>query len=487
MKISFFSNRTFKFLLGLLFFLFFTTFINNVYTQPPPPTPPVKYTTSAHGNSTYGVERNDYEFSQFGYARGKCAHCHEQHASIGGDEPFPDFDSSTLSGVGPDIYELFADLFVNQGNMFCFGCHCLTGSSVVQILPYQYNYSRIAGGDNNTSPISIYAAFQLSGSTHSLSDIQNFLTPKPEWNFGDELNPPLGTINPNNPCSGCHNPHLVKRDPHGSGTPARTDPNGNLITSSVSRPSFHSKDSKAWGLWGDEADERMKDYTPNYQAPYRYSSTTTYEPDGSAYTDGRNLVDFVSLCTDCHNATNIIYSTALARNLRTIDWDNEKHGKGNANDAISMDNPYGSVMGKVTACTDCHEPHGAPNKVLIRQEVNGATLSTITTIDPFVPPACASPYSNYDATKSSSIANLCDRCHKDDYDFNTGCQQDHWYIIHHDNASGDPFYTGGMCVNCHSGGSGPRSCTNTNPAINCNCCHYHGSTYTYGATTWRTF
>lgn len=43
------------------------------------------YLDSAHANTSYGVNRSG--LSSFGYSIGNCAHCHEQHASIGGSEP----------------------------------------------------------------------------------------------------------------------------------------------------------------------------------------------------------------------------------------------------------------------------------------------------------------------------------------------------------------------------------------------------------------
>ncbi len=414
------------------------------------------YLDSAHGNTSYGVDRTS--LSTFGYSKGNCVHCHEQHASIGGSEPNP-------TG-GPDTYALFYPNHTGQTDNFCFKCHTdLSSYQSGGIVNRSYSYR--AGGYTSDTLNDILEAFSFTypGSSHNLNNIKTLITSK-SWGYTSD----------SNPCNGCHNPHSAQRDPHTFGN--RGWP--------VSRPSQHSADNNAWGLWGDDSTERMSNYTANYQAPYRYGSSATYEPDGSTITDGSNLTDYVTFCTDCHNTSNTIYSSTLGRNLRTIDWNTEKHGKGNADGAISMDNPYGSVMGKVLACTDCHEPHGSPNLTLIRKEVNGATLGNITTIDPFVPPACSTPYSNYDATKSSSIANLCDRCHKDDYDFSTLCQNDHWYIIHHDTISGDPFYTAGMCGGCHATGQW-SGCTSTRTAINCNCCHYHGSTYTYGATTWRTF
>jgi len=50
----------------------------------------------------------------------------------------------------------------------------------------------------------------------------------------------------------------------------------------------------------------------------------------------------------------------------------------------------------------------------------------------------------------------------------------------------------GMCGNCHdtvSGGGGGQ-CNRSVSAIDCNCCHYHGSSRTdcdYAPTTRRTF
>jgi len=86
------------------------------------------------------------------------------------------------------------------------------------------------------------------------------------------------------------------------------------------------------------------------------------------------MPDYNEFCTDCHNSSNTIYSTTLGRNLRTIDWNSEKHGKGNADSYIMVDSPYtaGSCsLGYILACTDCHEPHGSSNDFLIRTDVNG--------------------------------------------------------------------------------------------------------------------
>ena len=387
------------------------------------------YLNSAH--SGYGVTSgvNRSGLSSFGYAVGNCVHCHEQHTSIGGSEPTP-------TG-GPDKYELFRGLFTSQASMFCYSCHGTVDTPMQTLPTNQYNYSYMAGGDTTaTCPANIREAFQFVnattgasqlncgssyGSSHFLANIQIFLTNK--WNFGS-------TTADINPCSGCHNPHRAQRDPHTSGN--RGWP--------VSLPSQHSTDNNAWGLWGDNlptATERMSNYVGalRYQAPYRYGSTTTYEPDGSTTQDGSNLTDYATFCTDCHNTTyTTISSTPLGRNLKTIDWNTEKHGRGVAsNDTFTdVNSPYQDTQcgNYVLACTDCHEPHGARNPFLARQRVNNGTFS-------------------YPGGRGN-WRDFCSRCHN---------QMGH--------APAGPHDTNWGCVNCHNGGT-YKPCTT---------CHYHGGSF----------
>jgi predicted CXXCH cytochrome family protein len=409
------------------------------------------YLDSAHGDTSIGVDRTGLSSPvNFGYSKGNCAHCHEQHASIGGSEPAPSSGSASK-------YLLFRSLFADQGAGFCFRCHIGT-SSIQDSMPDQYSYSHIAGGDTNICPDGIKEAFAFldaagspqsncssdKGSSHFLANIQTFITAKGStWNFSS-------TAGNNNPCSGCHNPHRAQRDPH-TNTSDRTVA-GELIVSSVSRPSQHSKDNNEWELWGDESGERMNDYSSNYQAPYRISATN-YEPDGSATTNGSNLVDYVTFCTDCHNTSNTISSTPLGGSLRTINWSNEKHGQGSADGSICVQDPYITIPplnNKVLSCLDCHEPHGAPSKVLIRQKVNGGTLDGFVTTIAAPPAECP----RAESAGNKEIAYLCDRCHQDDKEINPTCQEDHWYITHHDNTgcNSDRPYAPMQCSDCHAGG-----------------------------------
>jgi hypothetical protein len=342
------------------------------------------YLNSAHGNTSYGVKRNATNFPS-DYTRGLCAHCHEQHESIGGAEPQP------VDGH-PSIYLLLSD-FVDQFNVPCFDCHTETNQLQDPTGPMnqQYNYSNIAGGDTNTCPDNINRAFAFItsdctlsranncgssvGSAHCLKDIAIFL--KNVWGFNS------AAAN-NDPCSGCHNPHRAQRDPH---TITGRIVDGKLV-SVVSRPTQHI-DLMIWELWGDDSTERMNVYSSNnYWAPRRLSGG--YEPDGSLVQEGSNMVDFVSLCTDCHNSTNLISSTRLGRYLYRIDWgaggdfhggrariDNggDFSGPGEYGDLIE---PYKSEgkLNYVLSCTDCHEPHGSPNEFLLRQTLNGDPVNT---------------------------------------------------------------------------------------------------------------
>ncbi|MEW6328189.1 MAG: cytochrome c3 family protein [Thermodesulfobacteriota bacterium] len=398
------------------------------------------YTNSDHGDTSYGVSRS----STSGYTKGNCGHCHEMHASIEGSEPAP-------AGGSPSKFTLFYTNHASQTDNFCFKCHDNT-ITVAATAIMNRSYSFRASGWTSDTLNDVLEAFSNppSISSHSLDDIKTFITGR--WGYTAD----------SNPCCACHNPHAVQGDPANSGSTAKSAATRGYP---VSRPSQHAPLS-TWGLWGDGAGEKMSDYTASYQAPYRFGSTTTYEPDGSATTNGSNLTDVNTFCIDCHNATNTIYSTALGRNLKTIDWDNEKHGKGLAEGAITVDAPYSSTMGYVLSCTDCHEPHGSPNAFLIRKEVNGGTLdATISTFS------------------TTDWKYLCARCHQEDTSPCSTTRGPVFEYIHH-NAATDRAYIQVSCGDCHgSGGACP-------PTITCSNCHFHGSSRTdcdYAPTTRRTF
>lgn len=363
-------------------------FADNLYAGP--------YTSSAHGDSAYGVSRR----STSQYARGHCAHCHEQHASIDGDEPNP-------VGGGPSASALFYTNHISQIDNFCFQCHDNTTLiSSTAIINHSYSY-RAGGwtGDTLTNILDAFTFSQSYGSSHNLNDIKTFISGK--WGYTTD----------SNPCCGCHNPHAVQGDPANLAYTAKNvSPRGYP----VSRPSQHENLS-TWGLWGDAAEEKMRYYTASYQAPYRYGSTTAYEPDGSATVDGSNLTNYVTFCLDCHNYDLPPNSTTLGR-LTRIDWSSsgDVHGqrdrRHDCRNKQIVKPPYANAdlnKNYVLACTDCHEPHGSGSYCyLIREEVNGEATDVTENTD-------------------AKWKTLCQRCH----------YKDHNKGDHHDS-----------CIDCHRHG-----------------------------------
>ncbi len=372
-----------------------------------------EYLDSAHGSTLHGVKRPSIDSA--GYARGNCAHCHEQHASIDGAEPEP-------SSGTPSPFALFTTNFdssktlgpYSESDNFCFYCHNATAS--IQVVT-NYDYSQNFGCAG-LQVSSIMDAFNQA-SYHNLYDI---------WSFARSSFSSWFT-NGSNPCNACHNPHLARRN-----WAYPSDP----LYSAISKPTDH------FNLWGTTS--LMSAYS--YESPY--CSGTSREPTGSGASNGGSTPDYVSFCTNCHNPSNTIYSTSLGRDLVKIDWSSQgdKHGARNMDGGLDIEGPYGSSGGYVLSCLDCHEPHGSSNILLIRRRVNGGDLhDSITTY--------STNYWGY----------LCTRCHLDDYDANAGTKEPYrWRYVHHE--APDHPYTAMRCGQCHGGGSMPIPCTN---------CHYHGA------------
>ncbi|MHB1013793.1 MAG: hypothetical protein ACYC2W_00740 [Desulfurivibrionaceae bacterium] len=391
------------------------------------------YLLSAHGSTTAGVARPT--MISAGYGQGNCAHCHEMHASLGGVEPAP-------AGGAPSPYAVFAQNFDTtftanpylQGSDFCFYCHNSTGS--VQQVTNQ-DYSATFGNGDSTGPQSIMAAFNQA-SYHNLADIKTFLS-------NNSSTYPWFSSSYSNPCNGCHNPHLAKRNWYSGLT-------GFPLNSAISKPTGH------FSLWGES--QLMSAYTNSYDAPYvTYQSTysTSYrEPAGVGAANGSKTPDYSGFCTDCHTSTATIYSTTLGRNLKMIDWTSagDVHGGfARYSSAISNRDPYAhdaATSNFVLSCLDCHEPHGSPNIMLLRRRINGENLEG-------------------NITTTNVMGYVCRRCHLDDKGAAAGTNTlNKWQYVHH-LASYHP-YTPNQCGFCHGSG-GP-----TPPPIPCGNCHGHGMT-----------
>ncbi len=396
------------------------------------------YWRSAHGSYANGVKRNNRAL----YNKGNCGHCHDQHGDYGG-----------ISNGGPFAFALYANPFntnASPGNYqkadaFCFHCHTNGTDSEQNGGIVNEDYSKTFGGYSASGKNNILSTFNQR-SYHDLEDVYNFA--KNSFPF---------FTSESSPCVACHNPHLARR--------VKADPGNPAANTAISRPTAHDT------LWGDDNTSTDKEtmyyfYQGRYQAPYAYGGTNSYEPGGTSTYDGHNLPDYATFCTDCHNPGNTIYSTSLGRNLIKIDWSTQggesgpgdKHGRNSATTSLGVKAPYanapiGITLGFALSCTDCHEPHGAPNPYLVRSEVNGTQISIPNT------------------STGNEIGYLCLACHKDDQAYGVSTTPNHWRYAHH--TATDHPYPQQQCGRCHSGGGmggTPIPCMN---------CHMHGKDDSY--------
>lgn len=397
------------------------------------------YLLSAHGSSSIGVARP--AMTSAGYGQGNCAHCHEMHDSLGGVEPAP-------AGGAPSPYTLFAVNIdgvkpYSQSNNFCFYCHSDFGSVQPVI---NYDYSQRFGGGDSTGPQSIMSAFNLA-SSHNLGDIKTFVG-------NNSSTYPWFSSSYSNPCDGCHNPHLAKRN--WVAIPSN---------SAISKPSGVNH----FSLWGAASPQLMSAYS--YEAPYSTFQTTyvasNREPNAGSTTDGSITPDYAGFCTDCHNSTNTITSTSLGT-LKKIDWSastGDIHGVfPRYYSSISLRQPYSfasqTKSNLVLSCLDCHEPHGSPNIVLLRRRINGENLEG-------------------HITTTNVMGYVCRRCHLDDLLANGGSYTlNKWQYVHH-LVTNAPYPNPWQCSSCHGGS--PYS----NP-VPCGNCHGHGMTDSWLTTIGKT-
>jgi hypothetical protein len=370
-----------------------------------------KYTESAHGNSPSGVGVNRESLNtpvNFGYSKGNCAHCHEQHASIDGDEPSPPPPG------GPAQFLLFYQNPKNppsQTDNFCYQCHKGLGSIQEGLTITNNTYSKNFGG-GNTPFTTIYDAFNpTTGDTPSSHNLSDILSHAVKRNIGFTTN--------NNACVVCHNPHTAQEN-----SPVVLSGKGGVKTA-IRRPFDYA--TRNTNLWGDEDaatsgyNERMRDYDSRYQAPY-YKGGTNYEPANNSTYDGSNLPNFVNFCTNqCHTRNDVQSSHGSINgntNLIQIDWSNtgDQHGRVHDDSGLGITvAPYVSAATNyVLSCTDCHEPHGSENEWLLRKCVNGKDNINVPDPNRWLDfcTACHSVSPHYSPWDSTTDCNQNGVCHQ---------------------------------------------------------------------------
>jgi hypothetical protein len=299
------------------------------------------YADSAHGNTSYGVDRSGAT-----YSTGDCAHCHET------------VDPAAAT-CGDNNFMLFYDDWVSQDDLLCIGCH---SDSVDPQQVYNDTYSVSFGGRTSLPEYdTVEEQFNDGTAEHDLSAIRDLIgNDAYGWGFSSDPDP----------CVACHAPHTAQRS-----VPVIIEEE--KLNTAIRRPSHYKSASPADARWGDDAGERMSDYVAQfsnavYQAPYYgvYESGV-YEPSGNASPDdGSDMPDYVTFCLDCHQ-----YAIG---SVAAVDWDNVAHGGLPPRVGVyAFKEPYNTgTHNYVLSCVDCHEPHGGPGPTregrgLIRGWVNG--------------------------------------------------------------------------------------------------------------------
>jgi hypothetical protein len=263
---------------------------------------------------------------------------------------------------------LFNAGFVNQKSGVCMKCHQEVASHQDGGV-LNYDYSVVRGGESKDCPASIRKQFwfikydtrlprihcdltEPVGSAHDLKDIRAYM--KNKWGWG-------GINTEVNPCGTCHNPHKATKE------------------YPCSLPSSHGN---TWDVWGNESNEKMAEYADSldgvYQPPNKVGG-------GTEWTDADQAPDYNTLCMDCHSGS--MTSTRWGA-LDSLGWFEvsssygNRHGarpRGTTGNRGTLKSPYDNDEGTnyILMCTDCHEPHGSGNYMLLRTSANGTGNLTI--------------------------------------------------------------------------------------------------------------
>ncbi|MFH1020810.1 MAG: hypothetical protein V1782_09430 [Pseudomonadota bacterium] len=282
------------------------------------------YTSSAHGNSSTGVNRTGLNnATSVDYAIGNCAHCHEQHASVQGSEPDPQ--------GGPDRY-----LGMDPEENLCTHCHGLPAGNGAGGLPDDIKTDIAKTGGRHSMVI--------SDSAHQADETQSHIT-----------------NNLHVECTDCHNPHAAGKTLHTKGLAA-----GNEI--GAASPLY-----KATGVvptfsganWTAPTYSAVQTATKEYQVCFKCHSGAVGNPATWSGTSGATAWTDVGLefspgnksghpvVTGLNNYTNSVAPKALAASQLLAPW--------NVN------------MGTQTMyCSDCHAsdssvagPHGSTIKWML--------------------------------------------------------------------------------------------------------------------------
>ena len=288
------------------------------------------YLSSAHGNSTSGVMRSHLDAKYSTITRGLCAHCHEQHASLGGGEPAP------VDG-GPDSYMVFTEWSDNYYNAFCNKCHDGTAPA--------------PGADNIASSYNKTYKHPTTG-VHSPT----------------EEGSTLGT-NRHGYCIDCHNPHRAQKPAHTApgNTVASTSPIRDTwgVEPTFSSPPTPSPDTESLST---PTYTKVSPITKEYQlclkchSSYAYGSNPPYQITNPTVRETDQGKEFNTYNYCFHPVTGLTGQTWKNSNIR-------------ANYTTILKSPWNANLDARMYCSDCHGddatgapkgPHGSNKKYILK-------------------------------------------------------------------------------------------------------------------------
>ncbi len=316
------------------------------------------------------------------------------------------------SGHGSNLKKLLAPIDgtagtdnFNEEEGFCYNCH---GNSNVINEAVSNGWF---GGVYQDFTSDIQTAFSMP-SNHPVTDSD----PRHTFDLGDGNGPQELE------CTSCHNVH--------QGTGKYWDSPAGLT--SMILPSTGE-------LWGDDADEKIGQFEPSllYQAPFigepgldLSGQPLPIDGAGNSLLIGTAQPDYNTVCLECHQY-NVGGVVAINMTL--------KHMSAPAEPADSvigwpMELPFADASrGQYfLSCSDCHEPHGSDNTMLIKRTANNGIVTDLTVTN-----------------NNKDWIGFCDQCHESDPQARHH-NDDVWY-----NKLGyDPNNPWGSCTTvCHPMGS----------------------------------
>lgn len=266
------------------------------------------------------------------YLSGECNHCHEPHASFGG-EPVPNWGSHGATGAGPDKYLLFADYDDKWTRTdLCGFCHQETdpdANGIPNDTPYDYSFKGVTKFKST-------AHFAPQGGRPAVQ--------WPGGQYGSTY--PAKSSSDAGTCVNCHSPHgymYSSSDSVGAVATGTPYPKQLVELADINNKNPATSPITGWpNVSGrDPNDAEDLCYTCHDGSPVTNNDLATYNKNSNSYTGATNIKD------------------AFAKTYHHPITDSEQTGKTSYyhGDGSKPINIHYAVE-----CTTCHNPHLASGR-----------------------------------------------------------------------------------------------------------------------------